>query len=218
MKRTKKQYTIPGTGVSLGYIEYLPEGYEEGKDYPLVLFLHGLGERGNGDERQVEAVETHGLPGYAREGAEYPFVLIAPQCPSDLLWPVMTESLNRFLDHLLAAYKVDADRVCLTGLSMGGTETWLWACGFPERFACIAPVCGATINWLAYNLVNLPVWAFHGELDGCISCNDSISMVRDINNGGGHAKLTTYPGVGHDSWVPAYTDPRLVEWIMEQHR
>ena len=216
MKRTKRTYTVPGTGVTLGYIEYLPADYDEGRDYPLVLFLHGYGECGNGDEKQVEAVEVHGFPRYAHEGAEYPFVLIAPQCPYGSIWPVLTESLNRFLDHLLDAYKVDPARVCLTGLSMGGTETWIWGCGSHERFACLAPVCGAAINWLAFTLKDTPVWAFHGTEDGCISCEESKRMTGLINNAGGHAALTLYPGVGHDSWVNAYQDPALVEWIMAQ--
>ncbi|MCQ2430726.1 MAG: prolyl oligopeptidase family serine peptidase [Clostridia bacterium] len=218
MKRTKRLYPIPETGVTMGYIEYLPEDYESGKDYPLVLFLHGYGERGNGDESQVEAVEVHGFPRYAHEGAEYPFVLIAPQCPSESVWPVITESLNFFLDHLLDTYRVDPDRVCLTGLSMGGTETWLWACGHSERFACLVPVCGAVIRWMAFTLKDIPIWAFHGTLDNCISCEESIGMVNDVNKAGGHADLTLYHGVGHDSWVPAYQDPALIGWICRQHR
>lgn len=216
MKREKRLYTVPGTGVTMGYIEYLPENYDEGKDYPLVLFLHGYGERGNGDEHEVEAVEVHGFPRYAHEGAEYPFVLIAPQCPSASIWPVLTESLDLFLDHLLASYKVDPARVCLTGLSMGGTEAWLWGCGRNERFACVVPVCGAVINWISFGLAETPVWAFHGTEDGCISCQESENMVNAINRAGGHAKLTLYPGVGHDSWVNAYQDPALIEWITEQ--
>ena len=84
------------------------------------------------------------------------------------------------------------------------------------RLACVVPVCGAVINWIAFGLAETPVWAFHGTEDGCISCQESERMVDAVNRAGGHAKLTLYPGVGHDSWVNAYQDPALVEWITEQ--
>lgn len=218
MIHAKEQYLIPGINRPIGYLCDLPADYHtSGKTYPLVIFLHGAGERGNGTDR-LEAVRANGFPRYAKEGAEYPFVLISPQCPEENHWAGRIDSLNLLLDHLLATMRVDPDRVCLTGLSMGGMGTWFWGFNNPERFASLIPVCGTAAEWLTYTVVDMPIWAFHGSADGLISCYESIRLCNAVNAQGGHARLTIYPEVGHDSWVRAYQEPALIPWILAQRR
>jgi len=203
-------------GQSFHYILSLPEGYDSGKRYPLVIFLHGAGERGREDGSEI------GLLGRYEFVKKYPSdwnkkaIVAAPQCPSEKYWGCYTESLNRFLDMLLEKLPVDEKRVSLTGLSMGGTGTWMWALANPERFAAIAPVCGSGIYWYGEKLVDKAVWAFHGDIDDIVPPEESLKMVQSVNKRGGHAKLTVFHGVGHDAWDPAYGDLTLFDWLTEQ--
>jgi pimeloyl-ACP methyl ester carboxylesterase len=123
------------------YWLYLPKGYvEKGeKKWPLIIFLHGMGERGN----DVNKVKIHGIPKVAEKRDDFPFIAASPQCPGDSFWTKEVAGLNAFLDELIAKHSVDTDRVYLTGLSMGGYGTWTWSCANPERFAALAPICGA---------------------------------------------------------------------------
>lgn len=199
---------------SLSYacLVYLPKGYDEnaGKKWPLVVYLHGAGERGD----NLDVVACNGLAQRIRDGEEFPFVLVAPQCPDNTQWVVHVDALNLFLDDMLQKLNVDENRVYLTGLSMGGMGTWFWAMESPERFAAIVPVCGMAPAWNAASLKNVPVWAFHGEVDGVIPVRESIDMVEAINAAGGSAKLTVYEGVNHDSWVQAYGEKELYTWLL----
>ena len=145
---------------NFNYVRYLPADYDENKKYPLVVFLHGAGERGN----DLDLASTHGFMKHVREsGKEYPFIFVAPQCPAGKYWGCYTESLLAFLDYVSEALPVDRERVYLTGLSMGGTGTFMLAMADPDRFAAIAPVCGSGIFWYAEALVNIPVMIYHGD-------------------------------------------------------
>lgn len=211
-------FTDPCTGTQWGYLLSLPADFDgEGELYPLVLFLHGIGECGNGTT-ELERVATHSYGRFIAAGKEYPFIFASPQLPTGQLWVAYIESLNRILDHLLETLPVDRNRVYLTGLSNGGIGTWIWGETSPERFAALLLVCGMGIPWGAFALKDTPVWAFHGEADGTIPCFESQRMVDGINAAGGHARLTTYPGVGHNSWDYAYTDDEVVEWMLQQRR
>ena len=135
------------TYFNFNYVKYLPENYDETKKYPHVFFLHGAGE--SGDDLDVAC--RHGYMKHVRESErEYPFICIAPQCPNDKYWGCYTESLLVFLDYICSVLPIDTDRIYLTGLSMGGTGTWMLAMADPERFAAIAPVCGTGIYWYAW--------------------------------------------------------------------
>ena len=213
---TRESYVVPGTGVRWGYLQALPKDYDPAKTYPLVIFLHGSGECGNGTT-ELDRVAIHGYPMHAEQGRDYPFILVSPQLPEGDFWGAYIESLNRLLDHLMATLPVDPKRVYLTGLSNGGTGTYLWGQTNPERFAALLPVCGAGIVWLTYKLASTPLWAFHGDQDTAISFEESVRMVEGINTRGGNAKLTIYPGVGHNCWVYVYDDPAVLAWMLEQH-
>ena len=143
---THESYTVPETGMHWGYLQALPKDFDPAKTYPLVIFLHGAGECGNGTT-ELDRVAIHGYPMHAEQGRDYPFILVSPQLPWGEFWCSYIESLNLFLDHILATLPVDPKRVYLTGLSNGGTGTYLWGQTSPERFAALLPVCGASIVW-----------------------------------------------------------------------
>ena len=215
-RQTAHVCNLPAPALSLSYLRYLPPAYESSdEEFPLVIFLHGSGERGT----DLNLVAIHGWPRYVNEGTDYPFILVSPQLPDGKNWCGHIESLNGLLDHLTSTLRVDKKRIYLTGLSNGGTGTWLWAASSENNpFAAIIPVCGAGVTWLVRELLHTPVWAFHGEADGCIAYEEATRLVNLINAWGGNARVTLYPGVGHDSWVNAYTDPELIEWMLAQHK
>ena len=196
------------------YVEYLPKDYDPAKEYPLVLFLHGAGERVQDPHQAM----FHGYMKYVREqGKEYPFIFIAPQCIGNAYWGSYTESLSAFLDFILETYPVDRRRVYLTGLSMGGTGTWMFAMARPNTFAALMPVCGSGIYWNVANLLKTPIYMVHGDCDTCVPISNSVEMLTSINSRGGNAKLKICYGVGHDAWNYAYTDDALLEWLLSQH-
>jgi predicted peptidase len=195
------------------YVEYLPEDYDPSKEYPLVFFLHGAGERVQDPHQAM----FHGYMKYVREqGKEYPFIFIAPQCIGNAYWGSYTESLSAFLDFILETYAVDRRRVYLTGLSMGGTGTWMFAMARPNTFAALMPVCGSGIYWNVANLLKTPIYMVHGDCDTCVPISGSVEMLTSINSRGGNAKLKICYGVGHDAWNYAYTDDSLLEWMLSQ--
>ncbi|MBQ8232216.1 MAG: prolyl oligopeptidase family serine peptidase [Lachnospiraceae bacterium] len=200
---------------SFHYVEYLPSDYDEENTYPLVFFLHGAGERGE----DPDVAMRHGYMKHVREqGAEYPFIFIAPQCPMDKYWGCYTESLIAFLEDMIATHAVDEDRVYLTGLSMGGTGTWMLAMACPEKFAAIAPICGSGICWYGEALKDVPVYAYHGDADEIVPVTESVNMVARVNAGGGNAQVKICYGVGHDAWEEAYKGDELWKWMLAHRR
>ena len=145
-------------------------------------------------------------------------MVLIPQCPTYSYWPMQVENLNVLLDEILSTYRVDPDRVYLTGLSMGGFGTWYMAYQYPERFAAIAPVCGAGIPSSIERLKDLPIWVFHGDKDPIIPVHESEILVERIQAAGGNIRFTRYPDVGHDSWVKAYGSDELYAWFLRHKR
>lgn len=196
----------------LDYLLYLPSGYETSRQkWPLVLFLHGAGESGT----ELAKVKMHGPPKLVEAGREFPFILVSPQC-SSRGWNA--DSLNALLDDLVQTYRVDKDRVYVTGLSMGGYGTWSLAAAHPEKFAAIAPVCGGGNPKDAAKLARLPIWVFHGAKDPTVPLQRSEEMVQAINAAGGNPKFTIYPEAGHDSWTETYNNPEFYTWLLAQKR
>jgi len=197
--------------VSCKYLLYLPKGYEEkGKKWPVIVFLHGAGERGG----NLELVKKHGPPKMIGQGREFTFIIVSPQCPNDVWWPEQTDVLINLLDYIEKNYRVDTDRIYLTGLSMGGFGTWSWACAEPNRFAAIAPICGGGERYLATRLKDVPVWAFHGAKDNVVPVKRTEEMVEAVNKAGGKAKATIYPEAEHDSWTATYDNQELYDWFL----
>ena len=205
--------------VKLDYLLYLPPDY--GKDpankTPVILFLHGAGERGT----DVNQVKRHGPPKLLEKGTDLAvkdFVVISPQCPPDRWWQV--HEVLALLDGVLKDLPhADLDRVYLTGLSMGGFGTWEVATREPERFAAIAPICGGGNPRTARRLKDMPTWAFHGDKDDVVPLSASVEMVEAVKKAGNETiEFTRYPDAKHDSWTATYDNPELYAWFLRHRR
>lgn len=170
--------------VKLDYLLYLPEDYEQEEEWPLVLFLHGAGERGH----DLELVKKHGPPKMIKDGKQFPFIVVSPQCPKNRWWDPF--KLTALLDDVVATHKVDTDRIYVTGLSMGGFGSWSLAAATPDRFAAVAPICGGGEAHWARRLTDVPIWVFHGAKDPVVSLDRSQVMVDALKQQGGKVKFT----------------------------
>ncbi|MEH2200691.1 prolyl oligopeptidase family serine peptidase [Nostoc sp.] len=205
---------------SYNYLLFLPDGLHPDGDrneiqqplLPTILFLHGAGQRGS----DLDDVRKHGVAKVVEQQADFPFIVISPQCPRREYWNI--ERLSTLLDEVIASRAVDPDRVYLTGLSMGGYGTWHLAAAQPERFAAIAPICGGGNPQAAGKLKNLPVWAFHGAKDNVVPLSESEIMVSALKVHDGNVKFTVYPEANHDSWTQTYNNPELYEWFLQHWR
>jgi predicted peptidase len=201
-------------GAPLGFLLHLPAEYgrEPEKRWPFILFLHGAGERGH----RLRAVKREGLPRLLDDRPDFPFIVASPQCPPGQFWTV--PPLVALLDWLMQAYAVDADRVYLSGISMGGFGTWGLAAAVPDRFAALAPICGGGDPRQTDALVHIPVWTFHGDRDDIVPVIRTQEMVDALVARGGNVRFTVYTGVGHDSWSRTYANEELYEWFLQHSR
>lgn len=192
----------------------LPRGYDADPQrvWPLVVFLHGRGESGD----DLRLVLAHGPPRHAEAGRDYPFVLLSPQIEARQRW--QPEHLHGLLEAATERWRIDRDRVCCTGLSLGGGGTWAWASNFPDDLAAIAPVCGFGNAAAVCRARHVPVRAYHGDADDVVPLAAQQACVDALRACGGNVHFTVYPGVGHDAWVPAYEDSALVPWLLDQRR
>ena len=202
-------------GGTVDYLIYLPKDYDGTNPTPTMLFLHGRGESFG----PLSLVAKWGPPRMAARGDRLNFILVSPQCPKDDRWEHDSQQkvLIELLDHIQSKYKVDTDRVYLTGLSLGGHGSWRLASDHPQRFAAAAPVCGSGDLSKAKNLVSLPIWVFHGDKDTAVPYKDSVEMVAAIREAGGEkVRFTSLEHVGHNSWSAAYATPELFSWFAKQ--
>jgi len=191
----------------------LPRGYTERRDrWPLLVFLHGSGERGT----DLEKVKVHGPPMHAARGAAWPFIVVSPQLEDGARWD--PGRLHRLLGALQDRLHIDPRRCLGTGLSLGGFGVWHWATAYPRDLAAIAPVCGFGDPAKVAAMRHVPVRAYHGDQDLAVPLAPHVACVEALRAAGGSASLTVYPGVGHDSWTPAYNDPDLLPWLLAQRQ
>lgn len=218
-------------GTVVKYRWSAPEKIEAGKTYPLVLFLHGAGERGIDNAAQLK----HGVNTILENSKKLgqPIFLIAPQCPPGRWWsPVSLEigqlseadEPNALLDALLDLTKetekkfpVDSKRFYVTGISMGGFATWDLLGRAPKRIAAAIPICGGGDPTLVKRYENTPIWTFHGEADPTVPMKTTQIMISALEKAGGKPKVTYYPGVEHDSWTQTYDNIEVTRWLFEQH-
>lgn len=208
--------------VKLGYLLYLPDDYSNSdKQFPLLVFLHGAGERGN----NLDFVEIHGPPKLVKQNKKFPFIIVSPQCPANQRWE--EDAVIALIEHIIKNYRVDTKRIYLTGLSMGGYGSWALAAKYPERFAAVAPICGGgnTIDILLTSkekreaIKTLGIWAFHGAKDPIVPLAESERMVRAFKFAGCQdINLTVYPEAQHDSWTETYNNDKLYEWFLKHSR
>ena len=225
MAKHQKQFAVKRETrqtVEVNSLVFTPASYDPNSEtrWPLILFLHGSGERGT----NLNLVSIHGPPKVVKDNPNFPFIVVSPQCPSGQIWSDAT--LLALLDEVIAHYRVDTTRVYLTGLSMGGYGTWSLGLSHPERFAALAPICGGgnLIDVLlpapknARILKNLPIWAFHGAKDTVVKPDESQRMIDALHRIGNSARLTIYPEAGHDSWTDTYNNQELYDWFLQQNR
>ena len=214
----QRSITVP---VESKYLLFLPADYAKDtkKKWPLMLFLHGAGERGT----NLNVVAVHGPPKLVQERPDFPFIVVSPQCPAGKTWT--EEVILSLLDEVIESHRVDVTRIYLTGLSMGGYGTWAMVASRPELFAAVAPICGdgdplkIVLSGAKKDAIkSLPVWAFHGGKDNVVPLAESERMVKALKDIGNDAKLTVFPEAGHDSWTEAYNKPELYDWLLQHSR
>jgi predicted peptidase len=218
----KRTQTDDG-GAKLPYRLMKPDGYDAKTKYPLVIFLHGAGERGTDNDKQL----VHGVKDFASDEnrKKYPCFLVAPQCPTSGWWvgtsKAKTEPLKLVFDVIEATRKefsIDDSRIYITGLSMGGYGTWAAIARKPDLFAAAVPICGGGDPKAAAKVAKIPIWAFHGAKDGVVKPEQSRDMIAALKKAGGDPKYTEYPDAGHDSWTATYADPKVHEWLFAQKK
>ena len=195
------------------YMTRLPNGYEAGKRYPVILSLHGAGTIG----QRIEQLREQCCFRVTDHMEDFPAIMITPLCPQKT-WFDVFETLKRFVTFISEADFCDPDRLYLMGGSMGGYTAWQLGMSMPEFFAAIVPICGGGMYWNAARLKNVPIWAFHGALDKTVLCRESEIMVERVNKHGGNARLTVYPENAHDAWTDTYSNPEVYAWMFSQKR
>lgn len=205
-----KQILLQSAGLS--YYLYLPKGFKTKDAWPLVIYLHGRGDC------TTEKVLTWGPANRVSKGDQFPFILVTPILPCERWWTA--EEIIPLLDKITNTLgkKVDADRISVTGLSMGGFGTWDLGVKFPERFSALAPICGGGDPSKAWRMQKIPVWTFHGDKDTVVSITKSEEMVDALRIAGGNIRFTVFPGVGHVSWPAVYDDPEFYKWLISHKR
>jgi len=209
--------------VTSEYLIYLPKDYNARAKtrWPLILFLHGSGERGT----NLSKVALHGPPKLVKQARDFPFSIVSPQCPANQRWD--DDVLLALLDEIEEKYNIDKSRVYLTGMSMGGYGTWSLGLTHPERFAAIAPISGGgdlIVLLLAdakkvSAIRTLGVWAFHGGKDPVVPPAESERMVDALRKTGcKDVVLTVFPEAQHDSWTETYNNPKLYDWFLAHQR
>lgn len=222
-----------GQGDSLQYRMLMPDA-DTLRKYPLIIFLHGSGERGNDNDAQLK----WGVMNFATDDMmkTHPAVVIAPQCPENRSWSNFSgrgdigemrleptpskpmELLIGLIHELMKSRSVDTNRIYITGLSMGGFGTYDAIQRYPGLFAAAMPVCGGGDISKAASIVHIPIWNFHGSEDPAVDVRYSTAMMEALLNAGAHPGFTFYPEVGHFSWLAAYSDPLALEWLFRQHK
>ena len=203
-------------GKEAKYVLFVPHDYKGDKAYPIILFLHGAGERVGGKKEPVEV----GIgPAIKKREKDFPFLVVIPRAEKS--WQAGSDDAKRALAMLAEVekdYKVDPKRVYLSGLSMGGFGTWSLAIAHPAKWAAIVPICGRGDTKQAERIKDIPCWCFHGDADPAVKVEGSRTMIAALKKAGGEPKYTEYPGVDHNSWDRAYGTKELYEWLLQQHK
>jgi pimeloyl-ACP methyl ester carboxylesterase len=202
------------------YISYLPKGYDAdtAKKWPLIIFLHGGSRRGS----DLKKLYADGIPDQIYRGRDFPFVIVAPQCPEHIRWS--TENwFENFYNEVTGKYRIDLDRVYLTGNSLGGSGTWYLAMKYPEKFAAIAPLCGFTrhMDYMEKNIARLndmPIWTFHGKMDTVVPFEETERMVRKLEGRNKDLRFSADPAAGHGIHWQVYPEQELYDWFLKHDR
>lgn len=214
-------------GEAMPYRLYVPANYDKRKKYPLILWLHGGGGRGSDNQKQLTEGNSAGATVWTKpeNQSKHPSFVVAPQCPENKMWTSIrptvepTDQLRlvmELLRELRRAYSIDDERIYVAGQSMGGYGTWALISEYPKMFAAAVPICGGGNESDAARLVDVPIWAFHGELDRAVKVERSRNMIAAIRRAGGKPRYTEYEGADHVVWNMAFNEPELLPWVFAQ--
>ena len=198
----------------LKYLIYFPDNYYSTyEEYPLVLFLHGAGERGN----DLNLVKKHGIPKRIHDGAKFPFITVAPQCPDGIWWSNMKTLgfLEKIILELISDLRIAKNKIYGTGMSMGGYGILDLASTYPNLFTALIPICGGTILNKLHKLSKIPVWIFHGEDDDVIPVESSTLIYKYLKKNNKDTLITIYNNVAHDSWTETYDNEKIYDWMLK---
>lgn len=195
------------------YLLHIPENYGTGdQDWPLVVFLHGSGERGT----NIAAVRGHSLARMA-ENKKFPFIMLTPQCRAGTWW--QADEVMKLLEHVQSMLKVDENRIYVTGLSMGGFATWNLITKYPDKFAAAIPICGGADASKAEKIAHMPIWAFHGDQDKAVPVERVQAMVNRLKELNPDTfKFTLYENCGHNSWTRTYQKEEVFDWLLSHSK
>ena len=206
------EYTISSFR-KIKYVIRYPDGYTSGEKFPVLIYLHGAGGRGE----NIDVIRNHKVFLLTEKHEKFPFITVAPQCYANT-WFDIFEQLQAFIKMIYASDFCDRERVYLMGASMGGYGTWQMAMSLPELFAAIVPICGGGMYWNTPRLKDVPVWAFHGDSDPVVLPRESERMVFRVKQCLGDAKLTLYENTEHDAWTPTFNNPEVFEWLLSNKK
>jgi predicted peptidase len=220
---------ISAGDLKMPYRLFVPPDYDKNKKYPLVLWLHGGWARGADNEKQIIEGNTSGATVWTKpeNQARNPAFVVAPQCAAGEWWATndaemkpskQLQAVVELLKELQKQYSIDDSRLYVAGQSMGGYGAWSLISEYPEMFAAAIPLCGGGNAAGAKNLLNVPIWAFHGTDDEAVPVRESRTMIEAIRRAGGNPKYTEYDGVGHSVWHQAFAEPELLSWVFAQKR
>lgn len=199
----------------MNYLLAVPSDMEEGEKLPMLIFLHGAGERG----MDTDLISFNGVPKYLNAGLPVRALVLCPQVPNEkLVWNNIAEETFELIQEIAAEYQVDHKKISLTGISMGGYGTWELGMMHPEFFSALGPICGGGMSWKSGGLINMPIRTCHGDADPVVPISASYEMVNTINANGGNVQMTILHGVQHDSWTFAYENTDLMEWLVAQSK
>ncbi len=204
------------------YQIYAPHGAEKTKDLPLIVFLHGIRERGTGGFLKTEGALTQILKQHLKP---VPAVVLLPQCRFGKYWTdaQMEKMVMRQIEETAKEFSIDAKRISLIGVSMGGYGVWHLAANFPEKFAALVSICGGSplmtgerFAPIAKKIGKIPAWVFHGADDAVVPVSESREIVKAVEANGGSVKYSEFPNVGHNVWLNALGERDLLSWILRQ--
>ncbi len=196
----------------MNYMVFYPDSY---KDLPLLVYLHGAGERGG----VLSHLTRHAIPKIIKEGRQIPAVILCPQCPEKYVWDNVTAMLKTLIDKIVCEYGIKNDRICITGSSMGGYGTWMMGLAYPNFFSAIGPVAGGGMSWRAKNLRSTPVYAVHGKKDTTVPITCSELMINELKNYSDKIEFLVLENHGHNDGINyAYSSTDLIEWLLAQRR
>ena len=195
------------------YVIRYPDGYKDGEKYPVLIYLHGAGGRGE----DITPIRNHPFFELTEKHDFFKAICIAPQCYANT-WFDIFEQLQAFIKSVYSSDFCKKDQVYLMGASMGGYGTWQMAMSLPELFAAIVPICGGGMYWNAHRLPDVPVWAFHGDSDPAVLPRESEHMVFRVKQCRGSAKLTIYENTEHNAWTPTFNNPEVFEWLLSNKK